>query len=116
MEEYDSANDHQYQSALATMRKADPERSESILKEYFNAGSSAWDEWDEQFVTFVHTYRKPGLLYGTAGNGWHFLFCPEAQKGIWVFADKAMKGKGFLLPETVAQLTRVAAEKRLLDP
>lgn len=116
MENYDPSNDHQYQSALATMCKADPERSEAILKEYFHAGTSAWDGWDEQFVTFIHTYRKPGLLYGTTGNGWHFLFCPEAQAGIWVFSDESMKGKGFLLPETVAKLTEVAAQKGLLDP
>jgi hypothetical protein len=114
MEDYDLAHDHQYQSALATMCVADPDRSEEILKQYFGAGSSAWDAWDEQFLTFIEAHRKPGLFYGTIGNGWHFLFCAADQKGIWVFSDQGMKGKGFLRPESIAALTEVAYQKELL--
>ncbi len=114
MEDYDLANDHQFQSALATICVADPDRSEEILKEYFNAGSSSWDGWDEQFVTFIRKHRDPGLFYGTIGNGWHFLFCAKDSTGIWVFKDDGMKGKGFLRPESILALSEVAIQKGLL--
>ena len=114
MEDYDLAQDHQFQSAMATMCVADPDRSEAILKDYFGAGTSTWGHWDEQFVTFVEAHRKPGLFYGSIGNGWHFLFCAEDKTGIWVFSDEDMKGKGFLRPQSIAALTEVAYQKGLL--
>lgn len=114
MQDYDPSQDQQYESAMETMCVADPDRSEEILKEYFPFGTSAWDDWDEQFLTFIDTYRRPGMLYGTTGNGWHFLLCPAADKGIWVFSDKSMKGKGFLSSTTIGALKEVAAQKGLL--
>lgn len=115
MEEYDPSNDHHFQSALATICVADPDRSETIIREYFGFGSSRWDGWDQQFIDFIERYRNPGILYGTIGNGWYFLFCPVVDKGIWVFADETMKGKGFLSLTTILSLKEVAIQKGLLE-
>ncbi|MFM2198849.1 MAG: hypothetical protein RLZZ505_2281 [Verrucomicrobiota bacterium] len=113
MEEYDLELEHHVKAATATMRGIDPDRAEHTLKELFGAGSSAWTGWDEQFVTFIETHRRAGLLYGTVGDGWHFLFSPSAGKGFWVCSREGMIGKGFLRPKGVAGLTEIAVQKHL---
>lgn len=113
MDDYDPILEHQRQTATETMRAADPDRAEALIKEYFGAGSSVWTDWDEHFITYIETHRKTGLIYGTIGDGWHFLFAPEDSSGFWVCAREGMKGKGFLPPESVAALTEVAVEKEL---
>lgn len=114
MEDYDVESEHHRQVALETLRFADPDRAEERIREYFGAGSSAWTDWDEQFVTFIEENRKAGLFYGTIGDGWHFLFCPPAARGFWVCAREGMKGKGFLRPQSVEALAGLAREKGLL--
>lgn len=99
---------------MQTMRVADIDRAEEMLKEYFGAGSTTWTGWDERFVTFIENHRKTGLFYGTIGDGWHFLFSHQDKSGFWVCAREGMKGKGFLRPESVVALTEVAMEKKLI--
>lgn len=115
MEDENLEHEHHVQSALQTMQVADPDHAEELFKEYFGAGSSTWTAWDEQFVTFIEAYKKPGLIYGTIGNGWHFLFCASAGKGFWVCAHEAMRGKGFLRPNSVAALKDLALQKGLIE-
>ena len=113
MEDYDLALDHQRLAALQTMRPADPDNVETLIKELFDAGTSKWTGWDEQFITFVENNRNNVLLYGSIAHGWHFLFAPSAGEGFWICASHTMTGKGFLRPESVAALTEVAVEKHL---
>jgi hypothetical protein len=114
MQDYDVEREHHRQAALNTMRSADPDRAEELIKDYFGAGASTWTGWDEQFITFIEENRKNRLLYGTIGDGWHFLFCATAEQGFWVCAREGMKGKGFLRPQSVAALSQLAREKGLL--
>ncbi len=109
----DLIDEHHLQVAKESMRAADPDRAEEQFKEFFGAGSSTWTGWDERFVTIIENNSRAGLLYGTMGNDWHFLFAPAAAEGFWVFADETMKGKGFLKPDTLALLTEIAVEKGL---
>lgn len=113
MQDYDLTLEHQRQAALQTMRVADPDNVEILLKELFGAGSSQWTGWDEQFVTFVEKNRAGTLLYGGIGDDWHFLFAPGTGEGFWIRASKTMTGKGLLRPESVAALTEIAVQKHL---
>lgn len=81
MENYDLERQNQKEAASKTMRVVDPDRAEATIKEYFNAGSSTWTDWDEQFITFIEENRQLGLLYGSVGDGWHFLISPSVGKG-----------------------------------
>ncbi|MES2439007.1 MAG: hypothetical protein V4584_08065 [Verrucomicrobiota bacterium] len=114
MEDYDLERQHHHDAAMQTMRAADPDRAEDLLREYFGAGSSAWTGWDEQFITFIEAHRTTGLIYGTIGDGWHFLISHQDKSGFWVCAREGLKGKGFLRPESVTALTEVAVEKKLI--
>lgn len=114
-DDYDLTLEHQRQAALDTMRAADPEKAETQFKDYFGAGSSAWTDWDEHFVTFIEDNRRKGLIYGSIGDGWHFLFTPSVGEGFWIYARESMKGKGFLRPASVAALTDLAVEKGLFS-
>lgn len=96
------------------MRLADPDRAEEVIREAFGAGGSSWTGWDGQFIDFIEEHRKKGLIYGTIGDGWHFLFCAEDAKGIWVCLRDGMTGKGMLRPATVTALIEVAVEKGLI--
>ncbi|MEO5913865.1 MAG: hypothetical protein ABIS50_06505 [Luteolibacter sp.] len=115
MDAYDLDQLHHHDAALQTMVIADPDRAEDALREYFGAGSTAWTGWDEQFITFIEKRRKTGLLYGTIGDGWYFLFSPSSEEGFWVCLREGMAGKGFLRPESMASLTEVAIEKGLYE-
>lgn len=115
MQDYDLAMEHQRSAALQTMCVADPDNVETLLKELFGGGSSQWTGWDEQFITFVEKNRKGVLLYGSIGDGWHFLFAPAANAGFWMCASKSMTGKGLLRQESVAALTEVAVEKHFFS-
>jgi hypothetical protein len=106
--------EHLAQAALESMRMADPDRAESLLKDYFGAGSTAWTGWDEQFVTFINKHRHQGLIYGTVGDGWHFLFCQPAGEGFWVCARESLMGKGFLRQKSIDALAQLARQKGLL--
>jgi hypothetical protein len=116
MEDYDLTLEHQRQAALQTMRPADPDNVEILLKELFGGGSSQWTGWDEQFVAFVERHRTGTLLYGSIGDDWHFLFAPGTGEGFWICASKTMTGKGLLRPESVAALTEIAVRKNLFRP
>ena len=116
MEDYDLAHEHQRQAALQTMRPADPDNVEILLKELFGGGTSQWTGWDEQFVAFVERHRTGALFYGSIGDGWHFVFAAGSGEGFWIRASKTMTGKGLLRPESVAALTEVAIEKGLFRP
>lgn len=98
------------------MRAADPERAEAAIREYFGAGASGWTDWDEQFITFIEEHRRSGLIYGTVGDGWHFLISPKSREGIWFCIRESMTGKGILREESVAALIDIAAEKALCGP
>ncbi|MES2921564.1 MAG: hypothetical protein V4819_08460 [Verrucomicrobiota bacterium] len=113
MEEYDLNREHQRLAALQTMRLADPDNVETLIRELFDAGTSKWTGWDEQFITFVENNRNTVLLYGSIGHGWHFLFAPAAGEGFWICASHTMTGKGFLRSESIAALREVAVEKHL---
>jgi hypothetical protein len=113
MEDYDLILEHQRLAALQTMRPANPDNVETIIRELFDAGTSKWTGWDEKFITFVETNRSTVLLYGSIGHGWHFLFAPAAGQGFWICASRTMTGKGFLREESIAALTEVAVEKHL---
>lgn len=115
MQEYDLEREHHLQAALETMKPADPDEAETFLKEHFGAGSSTWTDWDQRFIDLVEDNRKSTLLYGTIGNGWHFLFCPVTAAGFWVCLHESMIGKGFLRKESVAALTEVACQKGLIE-
>ncbi|MEO5714599.1 MAG: hypothetical protein ABIT37_14020 [Luteolibacter sp.] len=116
MEDYDLTLEHQREAALQTMRAADPDNVETILKELFGSGSSQWTGWDEQFVTFVEKNRKDVLVYGSIGDGWHFLLAPAAGEGFWICVRHTMTGKGFLRPQSITALTEVAVEKDFFTP
>lgn len=113
MEEYDLALEQQRLAAVQTMRTAHPDNVETLIKELFEAGTSKWTGWDEQFITFVEKNRNSVLLYGSISDGWHFLFAPAAGEGFWICASHTMTGKGFLRPESIAVLSEVAVEKHL---
>ncbi len=113
MEDYQLTRAHRIQAAKKSMRVSDADRAEAEFKEYFEAGSSGWTGWDQKFVDFIEENRRPGLIYGTVGDGWHFLFSPSAEKGFWVCAKEGVKGKGFFRPETAQALTDAAVEKGL---
>ena len=113
MQDFDLSLEHQRQEALQTMRVADPDNVELIIKELFGAGSSRWTGWDEQFIAFVEKNRTGTLLYGSIGDHWHFLFAPAAREGFWICARETMTGKGMLRQELVAALTDVAVMKGL---
>lgn len=115
MQDYDLALDHQRSAALQTMRLANADNVETLIKELFEAGTSRWTGWDEQFITFVENNRNNVLLYGSIGDDWHFLFAPAAGKGFWICAHDTMTGKGFLRQESTAALTEVAVEKHLFE-
>lgn len=115
MDDYDLTLQHQHDAAMQTMRLADPDRAEELLKEYFGAGSSTWTGWDQHFIDYIEEHRKTGLIYGTIGDGWHFLISVADQTGFWVCAREGMRGKGFLQPKGVAALTDVAVEKKLIS-
>ncbi|RYF33631.1 MAG: hypothetical protein EOO21_05575 [Comamonadaceae bacterium] len=100
-------------AALQTMRKADPDRAEAAIREHFEAGGSAWTDWDERFLEFIEEHRKTGLVYGTVGDGWHFLISPPAKKGMWFCVRERMTGKGELREESVVALSEIAAAKGL---
>ncbi len=114
MEDYDLEHQHQHDAAMQTMRAADPDRAEELLKEYFGAGGSTWTGWDQHFIDYIEEHRKTGLIYGSIGDGWHFLIAHQDQSGFWVCAREGLKGKGFLRPKSVAALTEVAIEKKLV--
>lgn len=116
MDAYDLDQLHHYEAAMQTMRVADPDRAEDALREYFGAGSTKWTGWDEQFITFIEKHRRTGLLYGTIGDGWHFLFAPESGEGFWICLREGMAGKGFLKAESMESLTEVAVKKGLYTP
>lgn len=116
MEDYDLEQTHHLEAATESMRVADPDRAEEILRHYFGAGSSRWTGWDEQFIAFIEAHRKTGLLYGTIGDGWHFLLAPESGDGFWVCLREGLVGKGFLRPESSAALAYVAEKKGLYTP
>lgn len=113
MEDFDLSLDYQRIAAVQTMRVADPDNVELIIRELFGADSSRWTGWDEQFITFVENNRKGVLLYGSIGDHWHFLFAPSAKAGFWICARETMTGKGLLQPGSVEILTEVAEQKAL---
>lgn len=102
--------------ALQTMRKADPDRAEAAIREHFGAGSSGWTDWDEQFLTFIEEHRKKCLIYGTVGDGWHFLISPTASAGLWFCIRDRMTGKGLLREESVIELAKMATAKGVCEP
>lgn len=114
MEDFDLSLEYQRLAALRTMRVADPDNVELIIRELFGAGSSRWTGWDEQFITFVEINRKGVLLYGSIGDHWHFLFAPAASAGFWICARESMTGKGLLQPKSVEILTEVAEQRDLI--
>jgi len=113
MEDFDLSLEYQRQAALQTMRVADPDNVELIIRELFGAGSSQWTGWDQQFITFVENNRTGTLLYGSIGDHWHFLFAPAAKAGFWICARESMTGKGLLQPQSVEILTEVAEQRNL---
>ena len=113
MEDFDLSLDYQRLAALQTMRRANPDNVELIIRELFGAGSSKWTGWDEEFITFVEGNRSGTLLYGSIGDHWHFLIAPAARAGFWICARESMMGKGQLQPQTVEMLTEVAEQKNL---
>lgn len=115
MDAFDPDQLHLHDAALQTMRMADPDRAEEIIRDAFGAGGSNWTGWDGQFIDFIEEHRRKGLIYGTVGDGWHFLFCPCDSKGIWICLREGMTGKGLLRTATVVALTEVAVEKGLYE-
>ncbi len=113
MDTFDPNQLHLHDAALQTMRVADPDRAEEMIREAFNVSGSGWTGWDEQFLAFIEDHRRKGLIYGTIGDGWHFLFCPADTKGIWICLREGMTGKGLLRDDSVAALTEIAVEKGL---
>lgn len=100
-------------TALDSMRAADPDRAEEVIREYFGAGTSAWTDWDERFLVFIEEHRRRGLIYGTIGDGWHFLFSADDDKGEWFCIREGMTGKGVLREDSVAALREMAVKKGL---
>jgi hypothetical protein len=115
MDEFDPEHQHHLEAAKQTMRVADPDRAEEALRGYFGAGTTKWTGWDEQFITFIENHRRSGLLYGTIGDGWHFLFAPPSEEGLWICVREGMVGKGFLRAESMDSLTEIAAQKGLYE-
>ena len=105
-----------HNAAFDSMRAADPERAEEAIREYFGADSAVWTKWDEQFLTFVEAHRRKGLIYGTVGDGWHFLFSADDCTGEWFCIRDGMTGKGILREESVVALREMAVEKGLYNP
>lgn len=98
------------------MTTVDPDKAETRFKEFFEAGSGAWNSWDESFVEFIEKNRSAPLLGGSAGRDLFFLFSPSARAGFWVVAQPGgAHGKGFLGSGDVEKLLRLAEEKGLLS-
>lgn len=58
MDPFDSDQLHRHDAALQTMRVADPDRAEVMIREAFNAGGPGWTGWDDQFIDVIEAHRK----------------------------------------------------------
>lgn len=114
MDDEDLNREHRREAALKSMIAVDPLQTVEHFKEYFGGEDAVWTDWDLKFVKFIEQNRRTGLIYGTIGDGWHFLFSPPAADGIWICTQEDVKGKGFLRPESIQALTKLAVEKGLV--
>jgi hypothetical protein len=115
MPDSDHINEARRAAILESMTVVDPDKAETRFKEFFEAGSGAWNSWDERFIEFIEQHRSSPLLGGGAGQDAYFLFSPSARVGFWVVAQPGgTHGKGFLNASDVEKLTRLAVEKGLL--
>jgi hypothetical protein len=115
MPDTDHLNETRRAAILDTMAVVNPDQVETRFKEFFDAGSGAWNSWDESFVEFIEKNRAAPLLGGGAGRDAYFLFSPSAKAGFWVVAQPGgAHGKGFLGASDVDKLIALAAEKGLL--
>lgn len=117
MPDAEQINEQRRAAVLESLAVADPDKAETRFKEFFEAGSGAWNTWDERFVEFIEKHRAAPLLAGTAGRDLYFLFSPSAKAGFWVVAQPGgTHGKGFLGATDVAKLIALAQEKGLVPP
>jgi hypothetical protein len=111
----DQINEQRRAAVLETLALADPDQAEDRFKEFFGAGSGAWNAWDQRFVDFIDQHRAAPLLRGSAGRDLYFLFSPSAKAGFWVVAQPGgAHGKGFLGAADVEKLIGLARQKGLV--
>ena len=114
-ESQDDAIERRREALLATLAEISPDTVETKFREFFDAGSGAWCDWDERFVALIERHRHTRLLAGKVRNDFFVVFSPEGRAGFWVFAQPGGgSGKGFLTDRDIEKLTALARQKSLI--
>lgn len=110
----DQVREHRHAALLETLTVVAPDEVEAKFKTFFDAGSGAWNAWDESFLEFIARHRDAPLLAGKAGVELFVVFSPSGRAGFWVFAQPGGgSGKGFLNGRDLERLLTLAAQKGL---
>lgn len=111
----DEVREQRRAALMESLALVAPEKVEEGFRDFFGAGSGAWNAWDERFVEFIARHRDAPLLAGRAGHEVFVVFSPKGGAGFWVLARAdGSRGKGFLGPRDVDRLAQIAAQKGLV--
>lgn len=113
MDSADIIRENRRQAVLDSLAVADPEKAQAEFRQYLESSGGSLNEWDERFLAFIREHSTGTLLGGTAGDGVHFLFSPQARAGFWVITRPEMRGKGLFLESDIERLVALAQEKGL---
>jgi hypothetical protein len=98
-------------AAEQTMRAVTPaEVTETLEKVFLNNSSHPWAK---RTVEFAAEHKADTILSAELPEGYHVIFYPEANKGLWYKTGARLEGIGMLQPSALEKLCAIAREKGL---
>ncbi|MEO8205033.1 MAG: hypothetical protein ABI615_02555 [Chthoniobacterales bacterium] len=102
--------DQRRKEAAASMQVINHEELTTIFAGLF---VSAEHPWTQVADDFLKAHKGESFIKGDVDQGdAHFIYAPDANKGIWYIAREHVHGLGRMTERSLAILSEIVAEKR----
>lgn len=100
------------EAAEQTMKTVTAAEVAATLEKIFLNNSS--HPWARRSADFVEQHKTDTILLAELPDGYHVIFYPKAEKGLWYKFGAHLEGVGMLQTAALEKLCAVAREKGLV--
>jgi chlorite dismutase len=100
------------EAAEQTMKAVTAVQVAATLQKIFLNNSS--HPWAQRSADFVEQHKTDTILSAELPDGYHVIFYPKVEKGLWYKLGARLEGVGMLQPPALEKLCGIARKKGLV--
>jgi len=110
--DFGEVQEQRKEAAAKSMRVVTASEVAAQLEKIFLNNSS--HPWAQRTAEFVEKHKTDAVLSADLPDGYHVVFYPHADKGLWFKIGERLEAVGMLQPGALEKLVAIARDKGLV--